>query len=208
MLRFIQALQDARKGSEEALQAAGEQMYGAHESYRFNCNLSCDEVDMLVESVREARRRQRTLWREDHRGRLGRDGGGFRQGRRTEAGDPSDRPGIPAPHGIVCPTSLRAHHRARCSSAQSGTGLAPAAGGCTMKVRKAVIPAAGLGTAHVSRVPGGEKGAVSGRGPGRHCAGAHPLSPPRVGGSRHRGDRRHHPAGKRAGTAPLFFAAG
>jgi len=53
VLRFIDALQDARGGDEAALQAAGEQMYGAHESYRFNCNLSCDEVDMLVAAVRE-----------------------------------------------------------------------------------------------------------------------------------------------------------
>jgi L-arabinokinase len=53
VLRFIQALQDASEGNEAALQAAGEQMYGAHESYRSNCSLSCDEVDMLVDSVRE-----------------------------------------------------------------------------------------------------------------------------------------------------------
>jgi galactokinase len=53
VLRFIQALQDARAGNEEALQIAGDQMYSAHESYRFNCNLSCDEVDLLVAAVRE-----------------------------------------------------------------------------------------------------------------------------------------------------------
>ena len=53
VLRFMQNLEDARQGSERALEEAGEQMYGAHESYKSNCNLSCDEVDMLVESVRK-----------------------------------------------------------------------------------------------------------------------------------------------------------
>jgi L-arabinokinase len=53
VLRFIQALQDARDGNEKTLETAGEQMYLAHESYKSNCNLSCDEVDLLVESVRK-----------------------------------------------------------------------------------------------------------------------------------------------------------
>jgi L-arabinokinase len=38
--------------NEEALIAAGEDMYAAHESYRDNCRLSVDEVDFLVEAVR------------------------------------------------------------------------------------------------------------------------------------------------------------
>ncbi len=52
VLRYIQDLQEARDGNEKALISAGEQMYGAHESHKTHCNLSCDEVDLLVASVR------------------------------------------------------------------------------------------------------------------------------------------------------------
>jgi galactokinase len=52
VLRFIEALRNAEKGGEAALVAAGEAMYGAHESYRNNCNLSVDEVDFLVNAVK------------------------------------------------------------------------------------------------------------------------------------------------------------
>lgn len=53
VLRFIEALKNAEKGNDEAqLIAAGEAMYGAHESYRNNCNLSVEEVDFLVDAVK------------------------------------------------------------------------------------------------------------------------------------------------------------
>jgi L-arabinokinase len=32
---------------------AGEMMYGAHDSYKHNCNLSAEEVDFLVDAVRK-----------------------------------------------------------------------------------------------------------------------------------------------------------
>ena len=51
--KFMEALRAARNGGEEALVAAGECMYGAHQSYRKNCNLSTEEVDFLVDSVRQ-----------------------------------------------------------------------------------------------------------------------------------------------------------
>ncbi len=53
VLSFIQALQEACEGNDKALESAGEQMYGAHESYRSNCHLSCEEVDMIVDAVRK-----------------------------------------------------------------------------------------------------------------------------------------------------------
>jgi galactokinase len=53
VLRFMEALRTAKSGDEKALVAAGECMYGAHESYRDNCRLSTEEVDFLVESVRK-----------------------------------------------------------------------------------------------------------------------------------------------------------
>ncbi|HET9371437.1 MAG TPA: hypothetical protein VFO19_14355 [Vicinamibacterales bacterium] len=52
VLRFIESLKDAARGSEAALVAAGECMYAAHESYRTNCDLSVEEVDFLVQAVR------------------------------------------------------------------------------------------------------------------------------------------------------------
>jgi L-arabinokinase len=52
VLRFIEALGDAKNGDEASLAVAGEAMYGAHESYRNNCNLSVEEVDFLVNAVR------------------------------------------------------------------------------------------------------------------------------------------------------------
>jgi L-arabinokinase len=51
VLRFMDALRDAKNGDEKALVVAGECMYGAHDSYRNNCHLSTEEVDFLVESV-------------------------------------------------------------------------------------------------------------------------------------------------------------
>lgn len=53
VLKFMDSLRAAKDGDEKALIAAGECMYGAHESYRHNCHLSIEEVDFLVESVRK-----------------------------------------------------------------------------------------------------------------------------------------------------------
>jgi len=53
VLRFMDALRAAKDGDEAALITAGECMYGAHDSYKNNCNLSTEEVDFLVEAVRE-----------------------------------------------------------------------------------------------------------------------------------------------------------
>jgi L-arabinokinase len=53
VLKFIAALQAAKTGDETALAAAGELMYGAHESYRDNCKLSVPEVNFLVEAVQK-----------------------------------------------------------------------------------------------------------------------------------------------------------
>ena len=53
VLKFIAALQAAKSGDEKALVAAGELMYGAHESYRDNCKLSVPEVNFLVEAVQK-----------------------------------------------------------------------------------------------------------------------------------------------------------
>jgi len=53
VLRFMDALRDAKDGNEAALTTAGEMMYGAHDSYRDNCHLSVPEVDFLVEAVRK-----------------------------------------------------------------------------------------------------------------------------------------------------------
>jgi L-arabinokinase len=55
VLKFMESLKaaNANGGDEQALEAAGECMYGAHESYRDNCQLSVEEVDFLVEAVRK-----------------------------------------------------------------------------------------------------------------------------------------------------------
>jgi L-arabinokinase len=53
VLKFIDALGAARAGDRRALEVAGECMYAAHASYRDNCRLSVDEVDVLVEAVRK-----------------------------------------------------------------------------------------------------------------------------------------------------------
>ena len=53
VLKFIEALNAAKAGDEQALVAAGELMYAAHESYRDNCRLSVPEVNFLVEAVRK-----------------------------------------------------------------------------------------------------------------------------------------------------------
>jgi galactokinase len=53
VLRFIKALKTAERGNEASLIAAGEAMYGAHASYRNNCNLSVEEVDFLVDAVKQ-----------------------------------------------------------------------------------------------------------------------------------------------------------
>lgn len=51
VLMFMDALRAAKSGDEKALITAGECMYGAHRSYKENCQLSVDEVDFLVEAV-------------------------------------------------------------------------------------------------------------------------------------------------------------
>jgi len=53
VLKFMEALKGAKELGESALITAGEQMYGAHASYKNNCNLSVEEVDFLVEAVRK-----------------------------------------------------------------------------------------------------------------------------------------------------------
>jgi len=53
VLKFMDALRAAKSGDETALVTAGECMYGAHDSYRNNCQLSTDEVDFLVDAVRQ-----------------------------------------------------------------------------------------------------------------------------------------------------------
>jgi L-arabinokinase len=55
VLTFIDAMRAAAAngGDEQALIKAGEMMYGAHASYRDNCNLSVDEVDFLVDAVKK-----------------------------------------------------------------------------------------------------------------------------------------------------------
>jgi galactokinase len=53
VLKFMDALRAAKDGDEQALATAGECMYGAHQSYRGNCHLSTEEVDFLVEAVRQ-----------------------------------------------------------------------------------------------------------------------------------------------------------
>ena len=49
----MDALRAAKSGDETALITAGECMYGAHESYKNNCRLSTEEVDFLVDAVRQ-----------------------------------------------------------------------------------------------------------------------------------------------------------
>ena len=53
VLRFMQALRAAKQGDKKALVKAGECMYGAHDSYKDNCHLSVEEVDVLVDAVRQ-----------------------------------------------------------------------------------------------------------------------------------------------------------
>jgi galactokinase len=53
VLKFMDALRAAGAGDERALITAGECMYGAHDSYRNNCHLSTEEVDFLVDAVRQ-----------------------------------------------------------------------------------------------------------------------------------------------------------
>lgn len=53
VLKFMDALRAANSGDESALITAGECMFGAHDSYKNNCQLSTEEVDFLVDSVRE-----------------------------------------------------------------------------------------------------------------------------------------------------------
>jgi len=53
VLKFIDALRSAHEGDEKSLVTAGEMMYGAHDSYKNNCNLSVEEVDFLVDAVRK-----------------------------------------------------------------------------------------------------------------------------------------------------------
>lgn len=53
VLKFMDALRSAKGGDETALVTAGECMFGAHDSYKHNCQLSTEEVDFLVDAVRE-----------------------------------------------------------------------------------------------------------------------------------------------------------
>ena len=53
VLKFIESLNAAKTGDENALATAGELMYRAHESYRDNCQLSIPEVNFLVDAVRK-----------------------------------------------------------------------------------------------------------------------------------------------------------
>ena len=53
VLKFMDALRAAKSGDEKALITAGECMFGAHDSYKNNCHLSTEEVDFLVDAVRE-----------------------------------------------------------------------------------------------------------------------------------------------------------
>lgn len=53
VLKFMDALRSAKGSDETALVTAGECMFGAHDSYKNNCQLSTEEVDFLVDAVRE-----------------------------------------------------------------------------------------------------------------------------------------------------------
>jgi L-arabinokinase len=53
VLKFMDALRAAKSSDEKSLVTAGECMYGAHDSYKNNCQLSTDEVDFLVDTVRQ-----------------------------------------------------------------------------------------------------------------------------------------------------------
>ncbi|MEI8340575.1 MAG: hypothetical protein WCH43_03440 [Verrucomicrobiota bacterium] len=53
VLTFMESLKAAKDGDEQALITAGEMMFGAHDSYRNNCQLSVEEVDFLVDAVRK-----------------------------------------------------------------------------------------------------------------------------------------------------------
>ena len=49
----MDALRAAGSGDQGALITAGQCMFGAHDSYRNNCRLSTEEVDFLVDAVRQ-----------------------------------------------------------------------------------------------------------------------------------------------------------
>ncbi|MGD0140496.1 MAG: hypothetical protein ABSD28_16635 [Tepidisphaeraceae bacterium] len=53
VLKFIDALRSANQGDDKSLVTAGQMMYGAHDSYKNNCNLSVEEVDFLIDAVRK-----------------------------------------------------------------------------------------------------------------------------------------------------------
>ncbi len=53
VLTFMAALEAANAGDASGLILAGQCMFGAHDSYKNNCNLSTEEVDFLVDSVRD-----------------------------------------------------------------------------------------------------------------------------------------------------------
>ena len=61
VLKFMDCLKAASNGSKDALIAAGDYMFGSHESYRDNCLLSVPEVDFIVDAVR-ARGPQKGLY--------------------------------------------------------------------------------------------------------------------------------------------------
>lgn len=50
---FMDVLRAGSEGDEAALITAGDCMYGAHASYRDHCHLSTEEIDFLVEAVRQ-----------------------------------------------------------------------------------------------------------------------------------------------------------
>ena len=53
VLKFMDALRAGKNGDEKPLVSAGECMYAAHDSYKNNCHLSTEEVDFLVDAVRQ-----------------------------------------------------------------------------------------------------------------------------------------------------------
>ena len=163
VLRFMDALRAANDGDPAALVTAGEQMYAAHESYQENCHLSVDEVDFLVEAVRRRGPARRLYGAKI----TGGGSGGVVAVFGTEEGIAREVPRLPkSTNGAsaCCPMCSAARRRARRNSARSATSSARPAGSgrsersrrsslfqpsvILVKIRKAVIPAAGLGTRH------------------------------------------------------------
>ena len=102
VLRFMDALREAKSGDESALLTAGEMMFGAHESYRDNCQLSVPEVDFLVEAVRKRGPKSGLVWSQNHGRRHGRHGGRVRQSRGAQKTHSGNRGGVLAPASAPC----------------------------------------------------------------------------------------------------------